>query len=54
VPEGEKIELAVYRRPAPGLVERLIGTALRERWERSMGLHDPTGLQLRADLDDEE
>lgn len=54
VPEGERIALSEYRRPAPALIERLIGTTLRSAWERSLGLREPAGTQLRADPDDEE
>jgi len=53
VPAGEKIELLAFRRPAPSLIERLIGTALRETWEQTLAPRDVTGLQLRVDVDDE-
>ena len=53
VPAGERIDLLTFRRPAPSLIERLIGTTLREAWERSLAPRDVTGLQLRVDVDDE-
>ena len=53
VPAGERIDPLVLRRPAPDLLSRLIGTALREAWERSLAPREVTGPQLRADLDDE-
>jgi ClpP class serine protease len=53
VPAGEKIDLLTYRRPAPSLIERLVGTALRETWQQTLAPREVTGLQLRADVDDE-
>jgi len=53
VPADEKIELLVFRRPAPALIERLIGTALREAWDRTLAPREIMGTQLRADLNDE-
>ncbi len=54
IPAEQRIELAEYRRPRPGLVERLIGSALREAWERSARLPEPGAIEFRADLDDGE
>jgi protease-4 len=53
VPAGARIEPFVFRRPAPDLLSRLVGTALREAWERSLAPREISGPQLRADLDDE-
>jgi protease-4 len=53
VPADEKIDLLVFRRPAPALIERLIGTALRDAWDRTLAPREIMGTQLRADLDDE-
>jgi protease-4 len=53
VPAGEKIDLLTFRRPAPSLIERLVGTALRETWEQTLSPREVTGLQLRAFVDDE-
>ena len=44
VPDGEKIRIAEYRRPRPGLLARLIGSYVRDTWERSMGLPEPGAL----------
>ena len=53
VPEGEEIRIAEYRRPRPGLLARLIGSYVRDTWERSMGLPEPGALYNWADDTDE-
>jgi protease-4 len=35
VPLGEKLRLIEYRRPRAGVVERLVGSAMTEMWERN-------------------
>lgn len=53
VPVHARIDPLVFRRPPPDLLSRLVGTALREAWERSLAPREIVGPQLRADLDDE-
>ena len=36
VPEREKIRLLEFRRPRPGLVDRLVGSLVREAWEHTL------------------
>ena len=38
IPAGETIRLAEFRRPRPSFLQRLVGTAVSEAWERTMGL----------------
>jgi protease IV len=40
VPEGEKLRLVEYRRPRPGVVERLVGSYVTELWDRSAHVPD--------------
>jgi len=49
IPEGEEIRIAEYRRPQPGLVSRLIGSYVRQVWERSVGMPRPGALYDWAD-----
>ena len=51
IPEGEKIRTAEYRRPRPNLFQRLVGTWVREVWERSVGM--PDSGEMRYWMDDE-
>lgn len=41
IPEGQKIAPAEYRRPRPNLVERLVGSMVRETVERNVHLPEP-------------
>jgi protease-4 len=41
IPEDEKIRIAEYRRPRLPLLQRLVGTAVSETWERSMRMPEP-------------
>jgi protease-4 len=52
IPVGEKIRLAEYRRPIPGLIQRLIGSMVSETWERNMRLPAPD--EALYWMDDEE
>jgi ClpP class serine protease len=52
IPAGEKIRLAEYRRPIPGLIQRLIGSMVSETWERNMRL--PAPAEALYWMDDEE
>ena len=47
VPDGERIRVRELRRPAPSLLERLVGAAVRESWQRSMRLPDFDDLLYR-------
>mgnify|MGYP001563240159 FL=1 len=49
IPEGEKIRLREYRRPRPGFLQRLIGNAVSDAWERTMRLPEPGAILYRAD-----
>ena len=49
IPEGEEIRIVEYRRPEPGLIARLIGSYVRQAWERSVGLPQPAALYNWAD-----
>lgn len=54
IPEGERIALAEYRRPRPGLVERLVGDALVGAWARITGpLAREGAMYLAEDLPEE-
>lgn len=46
IPEGEKIDPIEYRRARPILLERLMGSWVREMWERNVRLPEP-GQTLR-------
>ncbi|MBI5711735.1 MAG: S49 family peptidase [Candidatus Eisenbacteria bacterium] len=49
IPEGEKIRLREYRRPRPGFLQRLVGSAVSDAWERTMRLPEPGTMLYRAD-----
>jgi protease-4 len=49
IPEGERIRLIEFRRPPAPLLQRLVGSWVREAWERSMGLPEFESLQQRAE-----
>ena len=53
VPIAEKIRVLEYRRPRPGVVERLIGTAIGGAWERNARLPEPGGVYYRVDDSDD-
>ena len=53
VPEQARIALAEYRRPRPGLIERLVGTALQDAWARIARLPESGTIEFRADVEDE-
>jgi protease-4 len=44
VPEGARIRLVEYRRPRPGLVQRLVGSSLLEAIEASSRIPDPGAM----------
>ena len=52
IPAGQRIEPREFRRPLPGLVERLVGTALAEGLQRAVRLPEPGALEFRADVED--
>ena len=49
VPAGERIRLVEYRRPRPGLFQRLAGSAVSATLERNLHLPDETETLLRID-----
>jgi protease-4 len=53
VAPGEKIELLEFRRPRPGLVERLASMAVRDLFE-SVRVPEAGAIDLRADVDIDE
>jgi hypothetical protein len=50
VPEGERLDVAEYRRPRPGLLGRLAGAWVAEQWERTMRMPEPGVYWLDDDL----
>lgn len=50
IPADEKLEVAEYRRPRPGLLGRLAGAWVAEQWERTMRMPDPGVYWLDDDL----
>ena len=53
VPAGQRITPLEFRRPRPGVIERLIGTALGETLTRAVRLPEPGSLEFRVDDDEE-
>jgi hypothetical protein len=51
VPEGQRIRLAEYRRPRPGLLERLIGMRMEKAIERATRTPDPGEVLYWTDVD---
>jgi ClpP class serine protease len=41
VPAGEKLRPVEYRRPRPGIVERVVGSYVTDVWERSARMPEP-------------
>jgi protease-4 len=53
VPAGEKIEIAEFRRPPPGFLDRVVGMATRAALG-SMRMPEAGAIELRADVDPDE
>lgn len=51
VPEGQRIRLAEYRRPRPGILERLIGMRMEKAIERATRTPDPGEVLYWTDVD---
>ena len=52
VPVGQRIAPLEFRRPRPGVIERLIGTTLGEALTRAVRLPEPGSIEFRDDVDD--
>jgi protease-4 len=51
VPEGEKIRLLEYRRPDPGLLQRLVGGVVGEAWSDATRMPAPGAMLYWTDED---
>jgi ClpP class serine protease len=53
IPAGEKIRVLEYRRPRASFIERLIGSAIGEAWDRNARLPEPGAVYYRVDEQDD-
>jgi protease-4 len=51
VPEGARIRLIEYRRPSPGLLQRLIGRTVGEAWRDATRMPEPGAMLYWTDED---
>ena len=51
VPEGARIQLLEYRRPGPGLLQRLVGWTLGEAWRDATRMPEPGAMLYWTDED---